>query len=378
MGTVHIKDEARIGSEARLKLEPSGYLQKLYKSGTPDLGWMNNMGEWGTRAKPGNLGLRLKDIEIGSYGVVPEHGSEHCSMAPRGAVIPEGLPSLGFDLNEKAEVWAENAAELYEEAVARQWSSARDIPWSELKPLPDDLERAMCQLCTFLTEVEFIAADAPTRWMSHMNQDFFEVKMFLATQAMDEARHTDVFRKRALANGGGLGTASVLSELSLKGIFDAPSFSAQTGRLHLLGEGFVLTLFRQGEFIAPSRVDQEIFRRCMQDESRHVGYGTMHLRAQLKANPAIAEEIHRELDEGERILLQTFSVPEQVEPMAILMGGGVKNFDKGMEMQGQLWRRIVHEYLQRCDSAGLDRRPRCLLPTDFTKLFEAPQETAVA
>jgi hypothetical protein len=371
MGSVHIKDEERIGSEARVKLTPSGYLQKLYKSGTPDLGWMDNMGEWGVHAKPGNLGLRLKDIEIGTYGVVPDHGSDHRSMAPRGAVIPEGLPSLGFTLNEKAEVWAENAAELYEEAVARQWSSARDIPWSELKPLPDDLERAMCQLCTFLTEVEFIAADAPTRWMSHMNHDFFEVKMFLATQAMDEARHMDVFRKRALANGGGLGTASVLSELSLKRIFDAPSFSAQTGRLHLLGEGFVLTLFRQGEFIAPSRVDQEIFRRCMQDESRH-------LRAQLKANPAVAEEIHEQLDDGERILLETFSVPESVEPMAILMGGGVKNFDKGMEMQGQLWRRIVHEYLQRCDSAGLDRRPRCILPTDFSKLFEAPQDSAVA
>ena len=28
-------------------------------------------------------------------------------------------------------------------------------------PLPDDLERTMCQLCTFLTEVEFIARDAP-------------------------------------------------------------------------------------------------------------------------------------------------------------------------------------------------------------------------
>ena len=45
---------------------------------------------------------------------------------------------------------------------------------------------------TFLTEVEFIAADAPTRWM-------------------DEARHTDVFRKRALANGGGLGAARRLA-----------------------------------------------------------------------------------------------------------------------------------------------------------------------
>jgi hypothetical protein len=371
MPTVQIKDEERIGSEATVKLEPSVYLQKLYETGTPDLGWMNQHGEWGMRAKPGNLGLRLKDIEIGSYGVVPERGSEHRSMAARGSAIPEGLPSLGFTVNEKHECWAENAAELYEEAVARQWSSARDIPWNELTPLPDDLERAMCQLCTFLTEVEFIAADAPTRWMSRMNQDFLEVKLFLATQAMDEARHTDVFRKRALANGGGLGTASVLSQLSLKRIFDAPSFSAQTGRLHLLGEGFVLTMFRQGEFIAPTRVDQEIFRRCMQDESRHVGYGTMHLRTQLKERPELAEQIHRELDDAESILLQTFSVPEQVEPMAILMGGGLAHFDKGMEMQAQLWRRIVNEYLQRCDSAGLDRRPRCLLPTDFSKLLGA-------
>ncbi len=372
MPTVTIKDEERIGTDARVKIQLSDYLTKLYQTGTPDLSWMNETGEWGMRAKPGPLGLRMKDIEIGSYGVVPDRGGEHRSMAPRGAVLPDGLPSLDFTVNDKYECWADNVSELYEEAVARQWSSARDIPWSELKPLPDDLERAMCQLCTFLTEVEFIAADAPTRWMSRINHDFFEVKMFLATQAMDEARHMDVFRKRALANGGGLGRASVGNERGLRKIFNAPSLTAQTARLHLLGEGFVLTVFRQGEFIAPSRVDQEIFRRCMQDESRHVGYGSMHLRAQLKARPEIAEEVHTELDDAERILLDIFSEPESVEPMAILMGGGVKNFDKGMEMQSNLWRRIVAEYLQRCDSAGLDRRPRCLLPTDFAKLVAAP------
>ncbi len=371
MATVQIKDEDKVGSEARFKYEPSVYLQKLFETGTPDLGWMNRHGEWGVRAKPGNLGLRLKDIEIGSYGIVPEHGASHRSMAPRGAVVPDDVPSLDFTINEKAECWADNAMELYEEAVARQWSSARDIPWDELRPLPDDLEHAMCQLCTFFTEVEFIAADAPTRWMSRINQDFLEVKLFLATQAMDEARHTDVFRKRALANGGGLGTATTLSELSLKRIFDSPSFSVQTARLHLLGEGFVLTMFRQGEYIAQNRVEQEIFRRCMQDESRHVGYGTVHLREQLKSRPELAGEIHDQLDDAEMILLQTFSVPELVEPMAILMGGGVEHFDKGMELQGQLWRRIVNEYLQRCDSAGLNRRPRCLLPTDFAKIFGA-------
>jgi hypothetical protein len=32
---------------------------------------------------------------------------------------------------------------------------------------------------------------------------------------LDDARRTDVFRKRALANGGCLGTASVLSEVYL-------------------------------------------------------------------------------------------------------------------------------------------------------------------
>ena len=104
----------------------------------------------------------------------------------------------------------------------------------------------------------------------------------------------------------------------------------------------------------------------------------MHLRAQLRANPEVAEEIHEQLDDAERILLETFSIPESVEPMAILMGGGVKNFDKGMELQGQLWRRIVHEYLQRCDSAGLDRRPRCILPTDFSKLVDKPQDAVVS
>src|SRR5260370_39376191 len=100
-------------------------------------------------------------------------------MAPRGAVIPDGLPSLGFTINEKSECWADNVSELYEEAVARQWASARDIPWAELKPLPHDLERAMCQLCTFLTEVQVIAAHAPARWMGQMKHHLFRAKMVL-------------------------------------------------------------------------------------------------------------------------------------------------------------------------------------------------------
>ena len=139
-----------------------------------------------------------------------------------------------------------------------------------------------------------VAGDFPAKWLYRIPQDFLEVKSFIVTQMMDEARHQEVFRKRAIA-GGGLLHASPGFEWALKAIIDARTHTMGTFLLNLLGEGFVLTMFRQGEFLAPSRVDQEIFRRCMQDESRHVGFGTMHLRTQLKANPAVAEALHEQL-----------------------------------------------------------------------------------
>ena len=146
---------------------------------------------------------RCSTSRSGATARCPEHPT-HRSMAPRGADIEPGTPDMGYILNDKADVWADNTRELYEEAVARQWSATRDIPWGELQELDDDVEHAMCQLCTLLTEVEMIAADLPAKWMWRMNHEFIEAKMFLCTQIMDEARHAEVFRKRALANGGGL------------------------------------------------------------------------------------------------------------------------------------------------------------------------------
>jgi hypothetical protein len=125
---------------------------------------------------------------------------------------------MGYTYNEKYQVWAENVVPLYEEAVARQWSATRDIPWDELKQLPEDIERAQCQIATLLTEIEMIASDFPAKWLWQMNQHFHEVKMFLCTQAMDEARHLEVFRKRALANGGGLLRCLTGTEMFLRTI----------------------------------------------------------------------------------------------------------------------------------------------------------------
>ena len=111
---------------------------------------------------------------------------------PRGAAKrPDSYRIGGYGVRTKSEIWLDNAAALYEESRQRQWSSATDIPWHTSEPLPDDIERAQCQLDTFLTEVEFVAADIRARWVATTSPDYFEPRMFLLSQIMDESRHLE-------------------------------------------------------------------------------------------------------------------------------------------------------------------------------------------
>jgi hypothetical protein len=333
------------------------------------LHWLDtDRAAWGARARPSNRGLTFADINaVPPYGDVPARAA-YRNFAARGSVrdpYAAEMPTLDdYVLLDRHEVWADNVVSLYEEAKARQWNATRDIPWHELEPLPDDLEKATCQLCTVLTEVEFIAGDFPAKWLYRTPQDFLEVKSFLATQAMDEARHQEVFRKRAIA-GGGLLHAAPGFEWALKAILEAPTHTMGTFLLNLLSEGLVLSIFRSGEMIAKTHVDKEIFRRCLQDEARHVAYGVLQLAYHLDhaADRAAAlEAMHGFADLGEPIILTAFTEPALVEPIAVLLGGGVADIDRGMDAMGQLWHMFIEEYLQRCARAGFDRRGRCMIP----------------
>jgi hypothetical protein len=296
------------------------------------------------------------------------------NQAPRGSIrepYAARMPVFEqYDVLSRSDVWADNVVVLYEEAKARQWNATRDIPWSELRPLPEDLEKAMCQLCTFLTEAEFVAGDFPSRWIYRIPNDFLEVKSFLATQLMDEARHAEVFRKRALA-GGGLLHAGPAFEWAIKAILESPTHTMGTFLLNSLAEGLVLSMFRFGELVAPTHVDKEIFRLCMQDEARHVSYGVLELKTYLDSSSstedraARVEELHRFADLGEQVILTAFSEAQLLEPLAILLGGGVANLDRGMEGVGKMWSVFISEYLERCDRSGFGRRDRCTMPTVF-------------
>lgn len=338
------------------KLREPMEVQKL------DLGWLD-LGEghpWGMRARPGKRGLTLDEIEIGPAGVVPEH-SDNRALRVRGSAPRPDAPRVPGTYEGKADVYSENARLLYEEAVQRQWSSATDIPWDEIQPLPDDMERAMCQLCTVLTEIEFIAGDTPGQWLPKINSEHHEVKLFLLSQIMDEARHLDVFRKRALANGGGLLSSG--PQDGLRVIIDAKDFTEMSAIMHVAAEGFVQSMFRMGEYIGQNDAEKRIFRLCGQDESRHLGFGVLHLKYVLENEPWRREEIHHYLDKIEQTLtpnpLDDAPSFALFEALAILMGGGVKNIDKGIQMSMAVQRKRVNEYMHRLTVAGLgDRRER--------------------
>ncbi len=324
-----------------------------------DLSWMKVDTEWGVRGVPGRKGLTLDDVNIGSYGAVPEK-SHNQTARPRGAARRIDAPRIGNPYSDKTDVWGDSMTLLYEEALARQWSSATDIPWETVVPQSDDMELAMCQLCTFLTEVEFIAGDLPGKWLPELSPDYYEVALFLATQIMDEARHLDVFRKRALVNGGGLMAGGPGGGNLLGG----SDFTEMTALLHLVGEGFVQSLFRMGEYIGQNEAEKRIFRLAAADESRHVAFGVMHLKYVIETEPdEYRDLIHHYLDQFEGVLGTSqagiTTNPSTGESLAILMGGGIAKVDEGFKKLMVARKRQINEYMHRLEVIGLgDRRQR--------------------
>jgi hypothetical protein len=336
---------------------------KDIRRGNLDLGWL----EAGTEqievnAASEKRGLTYLDLNKGSYGYdeLPEMPRGPRGSAPRGASYEvANQADLGPELNLKSDVWAYKVASFYEEAVSRQWDATTDVPWNDLARYerPEEVEIAFAQLCTFFTEVEMIATDLPAKWCWRMNNQFHEVKGFIATQAIDEARHAEVFRKRALAGGVGLMQALPQAEHSLKAILDSDTYSEASAFMHLLAEGNILTMFRFSEFISPTPVDKRMFQLVMQDEARHVSYGMQHLKWILDNTPERKEQLHSALDEAENFSLSQFD-SSLFEAMIVLAGKGTTpaHIKKGIEIVGTLQVKQIEEYFQRLRRAGFEER----------------------
>jgi TusA-related sulfurtransferase len=278
--------------------------------------------EWGVRLAPRKGGLDMRDWREGRAAAVQEEVPAGGALAPRGAPVEPGSPSVEFSLRRRSDVWADALAELYEQAVAGQWVGARDIPWGDLAVGGEEVERAVCQVMTFLAENEYAALYVPARFLGQVHPHYAEAALFMATVLADEARHIEVFTKRALANGGGLGVASASTQLSLASLFEPVDFSTASFLLSVLGEGTFLDLLSFLETYAPDGATREICRRARLDEARHVRFGIAHARLALESQPGAARRFRAAVEARADFLKSISGVGALVEESLIVYAGG--------------------------------------------------------
>src|SRR5438132_6405700 len=140
---------------------------------------------------------------------------------------------------------------------------------------------------TFLAENELSALYVPARFIPRIHPAYVEVAMFLATQLADEARHIDVFLKRARAGGSGAGISTATTSRSLLSLYMLEDFTEAAFLLSVLGEGTFLDLLRFVEDHAPDEPTAVLVSKARADETRHVHFGLAHVRHGLANDPAL-------------------------------------------------------------------------------------------
>lgn len=261
-------------------------------------------------------------VRAGSSHAPHEQASPAWGLAARGATVEAGLPDFDFTLVEKQVVWADEAAALYAQAAAAQWDPESAIPWSSAFELPAEVEDAVVQLMTYLVENETLALLVPARFLARMHPHFREVLQLLAIQAADEARHVEVFTRRARMKRAEPGLSTVGGQLSLKTILDEPDFALSAFLLAVLGEGSFVVLLRFLETHGPDPVTRAVARLAAQDEARHVAFGMAHLRRHAGLDPRLRERLVDAVARRHDALVNTSGLNEEVRDALVLLAAG--------------------------------------------------------
>jgi hypothetical protein len=243
-------------------------------------------------------------------------------LAARGALVEAGGPPIGAEWADRDHVWADIAPRLYAAAAATQWDPATAADWSAAIALPTEVEHAVVQIMTYLVENEQAALIIPARLLSQIHPHFREVMQLLATQAADEARHVEVFSRRALLGGGPVGTSGAGGRASLQTLLSEPDFTTASFLLSVLGEGTFVDLLRFLHRHAPDPVTADVTRFALRDEARHVAFGVAHTAHAARADPGYLGVLRQAVERRHAALLDTAGLGSEVFDALVLLAAG--------------------------------------------------------
>ncbi len=291
-------------------------------------------------------------------GAVTDRPSLRWGLAARGALVEAGGPDFDFTIDEKTTVWADEAAAIYAQAAAAQWDPNSAIDWNAPFEIPDEIEDAVVQVMTYLIENEVAALIVPSRFLGRIHPHFREVLQVLAIQAADEARHIEVFTKRARLRRDLLGLSTVGGQRSLKTLLDEPDFALASFLLSVLGEGSFLSLLGFLAEYGPDPVTRQITLMAARDEARHVAFGLAHLRRQIGIDPTIRSRLAAAVERRHDALRHTAGLNEEVFDALVLIAAGSwapEEIGNGFDRVVALTREMDQGRRHRLLPAGLPR-----------------------
>ena len=356
--------ERTIANMAMLHIDPQrageffGLVEKdPERMGNMTLNFIRTQSEKGIRAVPGPHGLGTPEINIQSYGQVPdlwpfENDTPLGSHPDTNAYIPGS-----YYIFEKAEVWAVGVDQLYEDAIRERWIPATDLPWAEgLKELPEEIERAVCQLATIYSANGLVEQKIIAKWLEPISYGFHDVMLFLGTQIYDAGHKVEALRKRAMANGGGLGQ-SPLGTL-YRGWYGSLKLTEMLVALDVVYKSYELALFEAYEDFAQTELDAKLFSLMARDSRRHLEYGKRHLLWYLQHKENGRMFVNLWLTRAENALAAELrhSYVEK-ESLALLLGGGMESLNAGVKKLGSLRQKQLRAYIGVLDEVGIDRLP---------------------
>ncbi|HSE45457.1 MAG TPA: hypothetical protein VLA89_09055, partial [Gemmatimonadales bacterium] len=273
----------------------------------PDFSWMRVPTEWGIKARPKDkeMGLSIEDLNVGTYGDIPDVWYNRSEIA-RGSYPSAHVEDMGYTIFDKAVVWADCVVPLYEVAIRDRWVSSTDLRWQSLEPLSEDLEKAVCQLMTELSDRAYYQGAVLSGWLPEISYGYLELKLFLSTVIYDLARHSETFRKRALSNGGGLGLQAPTDYNRV--VQEARSYPELVANL-FVQDSMLLTLFKNGDKIAQNQVERDMYALCARDRQRIMDYQIERLKHFLFKMPERREEQNLYFGKGEHRMAKEWNDP---------------------------------------------------------------------
>lgn len=261
-------------------------------------------------------------VRAGCADAASPRADRRWGLAARGALVEAGGPELDVAWVDRDLVWADIAPTLYARAAAAQWDPATAIDWTPKADVPDEIEDAVVQVMTYLVENEQAALMIPARLLGSLHPQYREVMQLLAAQVADEARHVEIFTRRALLTRREMGRSGVEGRTSLQSLLDEPDFTLASFLLSVLGEGTFVDLLSFLHEHAPDPVTAQVTRLAARDEARHVAFGVAHTSHIAHVDPAFRGRLRGAVERRHDALRGTAGLSSAVYDSLVLLAAG--------------------------------------------------------